>query len=92
MGEEDAKTMIFYKLRLEDLETNGELKRYNPTAENVEFMRRAKDATADLDETPKWPSGLDPLKRESLAVLKDLVDLTVSAPLTSSAKDGSGAQ
>jgi carboxyl-terminal processing protease len=92
MGEEDAKTMIFYKLRLEDLETNGELKRYNPTAENVEFMRRAKDATADLDETPKWPSGIDPLKRESLAVLKDLVDLTVSVPLTSSAKDGSGAQ
>lgn len=92
MGEKDAKTMIFYKLRLEDLETNGELKRYNPTAENVEFMRRAKDATADLDETPKWPSGLDPLKRESLAVLKDLVDLTVSAPLTSSAKDGAGAQ
>lgn len=92
MGEEDAKTMIFYKLRLEDLETNGELKRYNPTAENVEFMRRAKDATADLDETPKWPSGIDPLKRESLAVLKDLVDLTVSVPLTSSAKDGSGVQ
>ena len=92
MGEEDAKTMVFYKLRLEDLETNGELKSYNPAAENVEFMRRAKDATADLDETPKWPSGIDPLKRESLAVLKDLVDLTVSAPLTSSAKDGSGAQ
>lgn len=92
MGEEDAKTMVFYKLRLEDLETNGELKRYDPAAENVEFMRRAKDATADLDETPKWPSGIDPLKRESLAVLKDLVDLTVSVPLTSSAKDGSGAQ
>lgn len=92
MGEEDAKTMVFYKLRLEDLETNGELKSYNPAAENVEFMRRAKDATADLDETPKWPSGIDPLKRESLAVLKDLVDLTVSVPLTSSAKDGSGAQ
>jgi carboxyl-terminal processing protease len=92
MGEEDAKTMVFYKLRLEDLETNGELKSYDPAAENVEFMRRAKDATADLDETPKWPSGIDPLKRESLAVLKDLVDLTVSVPLTSSAKDGSGAQ
>ena len=91
-GEEDAKTMIFYKLRLEDLETNGELKRYNPTAENVEFMRRAKDATADLDETPKWPSGLDPLKRESLAVLKDLVDLSESARLAGSVKDGSGAQ
>jgi carboxyl-terminal processing protease len=44
-------------------------------------MRRAKDETADLDETPKWPTGLDPVKRESISVLKDLVDTTENARL-----------
>jgi carboxyl-terminal processing protease len=42
-------------------------------------MRRAKDETDDLDDTPLWPSGLDPVKRESLHVLADLVELTQAA-------------
>ena len=44
-------------------------------------MRRAKDETEDLDETPKWPTGMDPVKRESLAVLGDLVELSQNAKL-----------
>jgi carboxyl-terminal processing protease len=44
-------------------------------------MRRAKDETEDLDETPKWPTGMDPMKRESLALLRDLVDLSENARL-----------
>ena len=89
MSEVDQTTMSFFKVRLDDLDAGGELKRYNPADENTEYMRKAKDATADLDETPKWPSGLDPLKRESLSVLKDLVDLTTSAPLVGAAKESS---
>lgn len=81
MSEEDRKALCFYKLTLEDLEKGADLKPYNPADENCDFMRRAKDETADLDETPKWPTGLDPLKRESLSVLKDLVDLTENARL-----------
>ena len=79
--EEDKKSMVFFKLSLEDLQKGGSLKSYDPTIENSSYMRRAKDKTADLDQTPKWPSGLDPLKRESLYVLKDLVDLTDNARL-----------
>ena len=79
--EEDKKSMVFFKLSLEDLQKGGSLKSYDPTIENSSYMRRAKDKTADLDQTPKWPSGLDPLKRESLSVLKDLVDLTDNARL-----------
>ena len=56
-------------------------KPYNPADETGAYMRRAKDETAELDETPKWPTGLDPVKRESLAVLKDLVELTENARL-----------
>jgi carboxyl-terminal processing protease len=89
MSEDDRATMSFFKVRLDDLDAGGELKRYNPADENTDYMRKAKDATADLDETPKWPSGLDPLKRESLSVLKDLVDLTASAPLVGTPQDSS---
>jgi carboxyl-terminal processing protease len=80
MSEEDKKNMNFFKLTLEDLEKDADLKPYNPAAEN-EYMRRAKDETADLDETPKWPTGIDPVKRESISVLKDLVDTTENARL-----------
>jgi carboxyl-terminal processing protease len=81
MSEEDKKTMSFFKLTLDDLEKGADLKPYNPADEGGEYMRRAKDETADLDETPKWPTGLDPVKRESISVLKDLVDITESARL-----------
>jgi carboxyl-terminal processing protease len=81
IAEEDKKVLTFYKITLEDLEKGADLKSYNPADEGGEYMRRAKDETAELDETPKWPTGLDPVKRESLSVLKDLVDLTENARL-----------
>lgn len=81
VAEEDKKTLTFFKITLEDLEKGADLKPYNPADENGGYMRRAKDEAADLDQTPKWPTGLDPVKRESLSVLKDLVDLTENARL-----------
>lgn len=81
MSEEDSKSLNFYKLTLDDLEKGVDLKAYNPADDAGEYMRRAKDETEDLDETPKWPTGLDPVKREALMVLKDLVDLTDNARL-----------
>ena len=81
MAEEDKKNLKFFKLTLEGLEKGADLKPYDPADESGEYMRRAKDETADLDETPKWPTGLDPVKRESLSVLDDLVDLTENARL-----------
>jgi carboxyl-terminal processing protease len=81
MSEDDKKSMAFFKLTLDDIEKGAVLKPYDPSLENGSYMRRAKDDTADLDQTPKWPTGLDPLKRESLAVLKDLVELTENARL-----------
>ncbi|NJM37683.1 MAG: hypothetical protein HC845_07400 [Akkermansiaceae bacterium] len=50
-------------------------------------MKRAKDENEELDETPKWPSGLDSTKREALAVLKDLVDMTENAKLAGLIKE-----
>jgi len=79
MTKEDKENLKFFKLTLEDLDKGTDLKPYDPADEGGEYMRRAKDKTEDLDETPKWPTGLNPVKREALAVLRDLVDLTENA-------------
>ncbi|MGL5018655.1 MAG: carboxy terminal-processing peptidase [Luteolibacter sp.] len=92
MSEEDKSSLKFYKLTLEDLEKGADLKPYNPADDAGDYMRRAKDETEDLDETPKWPTGLDPVKRESLAVLKDLIDLTENARLAGLLKGTAEAQ
>jgi carboxyl-terminal processing protease len=75
----DKEKFKFYKITLEDLANGAALKSYDPSDESGNYMRRAKDETEDLDETPKWPTGLDPVKRESLSVLRDLVDLSEAA-------------
>lgn len=79
---DDKSKINFYKITLDELERAGELKPYDPSVKNAEYMRRAKDETEDLDDTPEWPSGLDPIKRESLEVVKDLANLTENARLT----------
>ena len=79
MSKADREDLKFFKITLEDLEKGADLKAYDPSSEAGSYMRRAKDETEDLDETPEWPSGLDPVKRESLSVLHDLVDLTENA-------------
>jgi carboxyl-terminal processing protease len=89
--EEDKNKFTFFNLKLESLDKPGPLEPRDPSAENEDYMRRAKDQTADLDETPKWPTNLDPVKRETIAVLKDLVDLTENARLAGMLKGATGA-
>lgn len=79
MSEQDKSRLKFFKLTLDDLDSKSPLKPFDPSMESDSYMRRAKNETADLDQTPKWPSGLDPVKRESLMVLRDLVNLSESA-------------
>jgi carboxyl-terminal processing protease len=79
MSKEDKENLKFYKITLDDLEKGADLKPYDPSTEASSYMRRAKDETEDLDQTPEWPTGMDPIKRESLMVLADLVDLTENA-------------
>jgi carboxyl-terminal processing protease len=79
MTSADKEKFRFHRITLEDLEKGADLKPYDPADESGNYMRRAKDETEDLDETPKWPTGLDPVKREGFFVLQDLVELTESA-------------
>lgn len=80
IAEQDRKQLSFFRVTLQDLDQQKGLQPYDPTDESKEFMRRAKDETEDLDQTPKWPNGLDPIKREGLMIARDLVDVVASQP------------
>lgn len=81
MVAEDAEKMKFYALSLDAVDAQEPLKLIDPNDEKSDYMRRAKDKTAELDTTPDWPSGLDPFKREALAVTADLVEITRNAKM-----------
>lgn len=74
----DKKTFKFFRLTLDDLDSE-KLEEVDREKDAEAFMRRAKDEAEDLDDTPLWPSGLDPVKRESISVLADLVEQTEKA-------------
>ena len=76
----DAKTMKFFRLTLDDLESE-DLEEVDRQRDAEANMRVAKDKVADLDDTPKWPSGLDVVKRESIDILSDLIQLTEEATI-----------
>jgi carboxyl-terminal processing protease len=73
---EDAKNLKLSKITLDDLANNAPFHAFDPTKETADYLRRAKDPIAELNDAPEWPSGLDPIKREGFKVLMDLVDLT----------------
>lgn len=79
LAEDDAKNFVFYKITLDDLEKDEDLKSYDPSKEEESNMRRAVDETESLDDTPKWASSLNAEKREALYIIKDLVELTETA-------------
>ncbi len=77
---EDARTMAFFRLTLDDLERE-ELEEVDRQRDAEANMRVAKDKVADLDDTPDWPSGLDVVKREGIHILADLIQLTEQASI-----------
>jgi len=81
IAEADAEKLKFFRVTLDDLANGGELQAFDPTDDSRDNMRRATDETAELDDTPEWPSRLDPVKREALAIITDLVDTTENARL-----------
>lgn len=74
----DQKRFSFYRLSLDDLERE-ELEEIDREREAEANMRRAKSEVADLYESPEWPTGLDPVKRESIEILADLTRLSQRA-------------
>lgn len=87
IAKEDSSSMRFFKLSLDDIEDGSGLREVDPSQDADDYMRRAKDKTAELDDTPEWPSKLDPYKREALSVLSDLVDITHNARMAGLLKE-----
>lgn len=70
---EDRRKFKFFRLTLDNLKAE-KLPEVDREKDAEAFMRRAKDKEDALDDTPLWPSGLDPVKREALAIVGDLVN------------------
>lgn len=72
MAKEDARRYKLYRLTLDDLES-PDLVPADPEKDTSQFMKMAEDPTAELDDAPDYPSGLDPELRESLNILGDMI-------------------
>lgn len=80
MQKKDKENLVFYKAHLDDLDKKV-LPVFDPSSDEDDYMSRAKDELEELDITPEWPSGLDPVKRESLFILGDLMQFTDQAKM-----------
>lgn len=73
MAAEDEKNMTIYRLKLSDVKAAR-----LPIAskdDDDEYMDENKDPEEELTETPEYPSKLDPVLREALHIVKDMVDM-----------------
>ena len=73
MAADDEKNLTIYRLKLSDVKA-AKL----PLAskdDDSEYMDENKDPEDELTETPEYPSNLDPVLREALHIVKDMVDL-----------------
>jgi len=89
VADKDADTFRFFRLSLEDLELE-QLIEIDREKDKESYMRKAKDGVADLDDTPEWPSSLDPVKREGIHILADLVEAANQARVAGNAQNNNG--
>ena len=75
MAEADQKNLKSFRLTLDDVDEES-LPLVDLKNDDQAYMRSEKSKIADLDDTPEWPSGIDPVEREGLSVLRDLVIIT----------------
>ena len=75
MAEADQKNLKSFRLTLDDVDEES-LPLVDLENDDQAYMRSERSKIADLDDTPEWPSGIDPVEREGLSVLRDLVIIT----------------
>lgn len=73
MAAEDEKMLTIYRLKLSDVKA-PRLPLASKDDDN-EYMDENEDPEAELTETPDYPSNLDPVLREALYIVKDMVDM-----------------
>jgi len=73
MAADDEKNLTIYRLKLADVKLPQ-----LPIAskdDDDEYMDENEDPEDELTETPEYPSKLDPVLREALHIVKDMVDM-----------------
>lgn len=73
MEQEDAQNLVIRRLNLSDVKAK-EL----PLAtkeDKEDFMDEAKDPEEELEDSLEYPSNLDPVLRESLNIVRDMVEM-----------------
>jgi carboxyl-terminal processing protease len=85
LSADDTKNLKQSKISLDDLVAGTPFHPFDPSQDTADYIRRAKDPIAELNDTPEWPSGLDPIKREAFNVLEDLIDATSGKTIAESA-------
>ncbi len=73
MAAEDAEKMTIYRLKLGDV--NAPRLPLASKDDASEYMDENKDPEEELTEAPEYPSNLDPVLREALHIVKDMVDM-----------------
>jgi len=74
MEEADRASQETFRLTLDDAAADS-LPLVDLENDDQTYMRSEKSKIADLDDTPTWPSGIDPVEREALHVLRDLAEV-----------------
>ena len=68
----DSQRFHFLRLTLDDIEQE-KLKTVDRIRDSQAFMIQAKTTHTDPSAPPPWPSSLDPVKREAIAILEDFI-------------------
>lgn len=72
MAEDDKKNMVIYRLNLSDV--SAQKLPIASKEDKTDFMDEVEDPEDELTETPEYPSNLDPVLRESLYIVRDMID------------------
>lgn len=75
MAKADALKFNIYRLNLDDINAKS-LPLADPDKDKDTFMKTAEDPTEQLDDSPDYPSGLDPELREGINILRDMLELS----------------
>ncbi|MEO1844862.1 MAG: carboxy terminal-processing peptidase, partial [Akkermansiaceae bacterium] len=73
--ERDGEQFRLFELTLDKVKAE-ELREIGPDNERTIYTRRVTEALDGANEALKWPSGIGPAKRESIAIAMDLIELT----------------
>lgn len=73
MAEQDAKNFTIYRLTLDDV--NSEQLPIASKDDDEKYMESAEDPEEALEDDVDYPSNLDPILRESLYIVRDMMEL-----------------